>query len=150
MEKSNALGQPGGTWPCFLSAPRSFSSGPSTSLQQVAVSFVLGMMFSAAYRTKLVHHCFKFNLGRRIHSIFPVAIALCLHGFYIEAGLYLVMDGESGIWHVLVGLWTLIGGGYFSWYVYGEYGSSALPCPCVSPPLPVAAFDPSASLWAST
>ena len=28
------------------------------------------------------------------------------------------MDGESGIWHVLVGLFTLIGGGYYAWWVY--------------------------------
>jgi hypothetical protein len=86
----------------------------------VVIAIAVGLSTAGAimYRSKVVPMCFKFPLGRRIHSTFPIVFALALMFFFLEAGLYLIMDGESGVWHVLVGLITLIGGGYYSWWIY--------------------------------
>lgn len=77
-----------------------------------------GLALSRVYKANVAPMCFKSELGRRIYSVVPIGGALLLQFFYLEAGLYLIMDGESGAWHVLVGLTTLIGGGYYAWWIY--------------------------------
>ena len=84
----------------------------------VIVSAGMGMAISKVYRERVIPMCLKFPIGQQVHSIVPILFALVLMFFYFEAGLYLVMDGESGVWHVLVGFATLVGGSYYSWHVY--------------------------------
>lgn len=84
----------------------------------VIISLGMGMAISKVYRERVIPVCLKFPIGQRVHSLVPVVFALVLMMFYFEAGLYLIMDGESGVWHVIVGFVTLVGGSYFSWYVY--------------------------------
>ena len=84
----------------------------------VIVSAGMGMAISKVYRERVIPVCLKFPIGQQVHSLVPVVFALVLMMFYFEAGLYLIMDEESGVWHVLVGFATLVGGSYFSWHVY--------------------------------
>ena len=109
----------------------------------IIISAAMGMALSKVYRERMIPVCLKFPIGQRsdytrtphhtliprgisdrllalmtVHSLVPVLFALVLMGFYFEAGLYLIMDGESGVWHVIVGFLTLVGGSYYSWYVY--------------------------------
>ena len=82
------------------------------------VSIGFGFVLSAGYRKHAVPACLKTPIGKQIYSIVPILFALVLMGFYFDAGLYLIMDGESGVWHVLIGFVTLVGGSYYSWVVY--------------------------------
>ena len=84
----------------------------------VIISLGMGMLISKLYRERVIPMCLKFPLGQQVHSLVPVIFALVLMLFYFEAGLYLIMDGESGVWHVLVGFGVLVGGSYYSWHVY--------------------------------
>jgi hypothetical protein len=84
----------------------------------VIISAGMGMAISKVYRERVIPMCLKFPIGQQVHSFVPVVFALVLMMFYFEAGLYLIMDGESGAWHVLVGFATLVGGSYYSWHVY--------------------------------
>jgi hypothetical protein len=84
----------------------------------IIISLGMGMAIAKVYRERVIPVCLKFPVGQRVHGLVPVAFALVLMLFYFEAGLYLIMDGESGVWHVLVGFVTLVGGSYYSWHVY--------------------------------
>ena len=72
----------------------------------IVISTAFGVFFAKMYREKLIPVLMKSTLGRKLYSIIPIIFAVSLFIFYVDAGLYLLMEDESNWMHLLVGFVT--------------------------------------------
>lgn len=84
----------------------------------IIISGLFGLVISRLYRKHAVQALLKSPGGRKLYSVFPIVFAVILMLFYFDAGLYLIMENESTGWDLFVGFATLVGGSYYSWWVY--------------------------------